>query len=343
MLRSAVLVNQIFHLWYDLFQNWVARHPSKCGRRLSQSIPPARNRGACPRFGKGVIFYIYRGGDAVIKLGCFAVLKDRDRPGQFMELERFVQFARQLRLDVIDFHLGKGFLSRDPEYLSRLKFQCLRAGLPIGYLGSGGGFVGTAQERQQRVEQAEADVDAAVLLGAPMIRLFGGHVPEGVEDREPLWGPMIACFQEVADYASARGIAVGLQNHDNRNMAATGEDVLRILRAVERENFTFILDTGQWKGSIGAHPRGQFDPAVDIYQYMAQTALHAAYVRAKIYKIDSGREEWIDYGKVLQLLKAAEFNGCMSIVFEGQGNRCSDEEAVRLATRHLRELLTSNC
>jgi len=153
---------------------------------------------------------------------------------------------------------------------------------------------------------------------------------------------MIACFQEVADYAAGRGIAVGLQNHDNRNMAATGEDVLRILRQVDRQNFTFILDTGQWKGSIGAHPRGTFDPEVDIYQYMEQTAPHATYVRAKIYRIDSGREEWIDYRKVLQILKKVDFNGCMSIVFEGQGNRCSDEEAVRLAVRHLRELLAAN-
>ncbi|MBI4531189.1 MAG: TIM barrel protein [Candidatus Latescibacteria bacterium] len=206
-------------------------------------------------------------------------------------------------------------------------------------MGSGGGFVGTEEELRQRVEEAKADVDVAVFLGAPMIRLFGGHVPEGVEDREPLWGPMIRCFQEVADYAATKGIIVGLQNHDNRNMAATGDDVLRILRETDRENFTFILDTGQWKGSIGAHPRGEFDPDVDIYRYMEQTAPYASYVRAKIYKIDSGREEWIDYKRVIKILKAVNFNGSLSIVFEGQGNRCEDAEAIRLAVKHLRELL----
>ena len=277
----------------------------------------------------------------MIKLGCFAVLQDRDNPGQFVDLERFIRFAHGLRLDVIDFHLQKGFLSREPDYLRHIKMQCLRHGLPIGYLGSGGGFVGTEAERRERVAQAKADVDVAVLMGAPMIRLFGGHVPEGVVDREPLWAPMVGCFQEVADYAAGKGVIIGLQNHDNRNLAATGDDVLRILREVDRENLTLILDTGQWKGSIGAHPRGEFDPDVDIYAYMEQTAACASYVRAKIYRIDSGREAWIDYERVLQILKGVDFNGCLSIVFEGQDNACNDEEAIRLAVWHLRALLAA--
>lgn len=275
----------------------------------------------------------------MIKLGCFAVMKDSS--GQFVEIQRFVRFAYELRLDVVDFHLRKGFLSKDPDYLRRIKILCLKYGLPIGYLGSGGHFAGTEEEVRERMTQAKVDVDVAVLLGAPMIRLFGAVVPEGVEDRAPLWEQMVRGFQEISDYAAEKGIIVGLQNHDNRNMAATGEDVLRILRETDRENFTLILDTGQWRGGIGASPRGEFDPGVDIYRYMEQTAPHASYVRAKIYRIDSGREEWIDYERVVKILKAANFNGNMSIVFEGQDNRCEDDEAIRLAARHLREVLAA--
>jgi len=278
----------------------------------------------------------------MIKLGCYAVLRDKDNPGQFVDIETFIRFAYELRLDVIDFHLRKGFLSYEPDYLRHIKILCLKHGLPIGYLGSSGGFVDTEEELRERVERAKADVDLAVFLGAPMIRLFGGHVPEDIEDREPLWEPLIRCFQEVADYAAEKGIIVGLQNHDNRNMAATGDDVLRILRETGRENFTFILDTGQWLGSIGASPRGEFDPNVDIYEYMEKTAPHASYVRAKIYKIDSGKEEWIDYERVLKILKAVNFNGNISIVFEGSNlNQCDDAEAIRLAAKHLREVIAA--
>jgi sugar phosphate isomerase/epimerase len=278
-----------------------------------------------------------------IKLGCFAVLPDKNNPGQFVDLERFARFAYELRLDVVDFHLNKAFLSKERDYLRRVKILCLKYGLPIGYLGSGGGFVGTEEELRERVDRAKADVEIAVFLGAPMIRLFGGHVPEGVADREPLWPPLIRCFQEVCDYAADKGVIVGLQNHDNRNMAATGDDVIRILRETDRENFTLILDTGQWLGSIGASPKGEFDPNVDIYGYIEQTAPYASYVRAKIYKVDSGREEWINYERVIKIMKGANFNGNMSITYEGQGlNQCDDAESITLAAKHLRELLEAH-
>ena len=68
-------------------------------------------------------------------------------------------------------------------------------------------------------------------------------------------------------------MVVGLQNHDNKSLAMTGDDVLQILGDVDRGNFTHIMDTRQWLGSISAQPRdGSFDPNVDIYKYMEQTA-----------------------------------------------------------------------
>ena len=62
-------------------------------------------------------------------------------------------------------------------------------------------------------------------------------------------------------------------------------------------------------------------------------------MRAKIYKVDTGREAWIDYKRVAQILKAAQFNGNVCIVLQNQSDLCDDTEAVRLAARHLRELL----
>ena len=103
---------------------------------------------------------------------------------------------------------------------------------------------------------------------------------------------MIESFQELAAYASARGVQLAVQNHNNGSFVMNTGQVLRILREVDRENFTFLLDTGQWQGAIGSHPRGEWDSSVDLYEdYLKPTAPHATYVRAKIYKIDSGREE----------------------------------------------------
>ena len=41
-------------------------------------------------------------------------------------------------------------------------------------------------------------IDVAAFIGAPLIRVFGGHVAPEIEDREPLCEPLISCNREVA-------------------------------------------------------------------------------------------------------------------------------------------------
>ena len=288
----------------------------------------------------------------MIKLACNSLISVED--GQSMDAEEFVELAYELRLDAVDFQLDRGLRSRDLDYLLRLKRACLNRGLPIGFLGIGGGFIGSTapphlgglgaplprEELRRRIDEAKAAVDDAAFMGAPLIRIFGGTVPEATENRDQLWSEMIASYQEVADYAAGRGVFIGLHNHPPVD-SPTGDDILRILRDTGRPNFTFILDTGRWYGSPGTAPMGVTDPDVDIYEYMEQTAPYASYVRAKIYKIDSGREEWIDYGRVMEVLRGVGFNGTMSIVYEDQGNACGPREAIALAVAHLRDAIAS--
>ncbi len=260
-------------------------------------------------------------------------MQARARPDSTLEWQ--IDFARRLGLDMIDFHLG-GF-PRDPEGMIAIKQLILRAGLPIGYLGSGGGYNGTDEEIATRVERDKKDVDAAVFLGAPLIRLMSGRPKLDDPDPESTWTRGAAGFRQVADYAAERGIFVGLQNHPPP-AAPRGEDILRMLEMVDRDNATHIMDTGQWWGSIGADPRGQFDPDVDIYEYMTQTAPHASSVRSKIYKIDTGKEIWLDHERILRILHDVGYNGALCICFEGQGNKSSYEECMKMSVAHLRDV-----
>ena len=61
-------------------------------------------------------------------------------------------------------------------------------------------------------------------------------------------------------------------------------------------------------------------------------------MRAKIYKIDSGREEWLDYDRIAAILQAVDYNGPVSVVYEDAGNNCDYREAWRLAVAHLRQV-----
>ncbi len=268
----------------------------------------------------------------MIKIGCnYLSFK-----GAETSVEDFIETCHDLRLDCVDFH-QRAFASDETAYLLGIKRKCLDMGLPIGYLGVAGGFSGDDDFQRAKIEEAKSAVDMALVLGAPLIRLFGWQTFE-TESRDPMFAALASCLREVSGYGAEKGVIVALQNHDNRNLAATGPDVLRIIRDVDHANFSFIMDTGQWRGSPGA--AGDPDPNVDIYSYMEQTLPHAGYVRCKFYKVASGREEVLDYGRVADILKAANYNGCISIVYEGREDN-DRAELIGKAAAHLRELLAN--
>ena len=259
----------------------------------------------------------------MIKIGCnFLSLKDTS-------VEDFIEIAYGLKLDCVDFHY-RAFASNDPEYLGKIKLMCLKYGLPIGYIGMSGLFVGNAAERAEHAQNCKDAIDLAAFLGSPIVRAFCAVVPEQNGDGDDPWPAMIAGYREIADYAAAKGIAVGLQNHPS-----TGEDMLKIRAETDRANFGFIMDTGQWVGSPGGY---QDDPPdVDFYEFMEQTVPHALYIRTKFYKIESGTEEWLDYERIAGIIKGADYNGCISVVYEGQHE--DRIEQVRLGAVYLRQLL----
>ncbi len=259
----------------------------------------------------------------MIKIGCnYLSLKDTS-------VEDFIQVAYDLQLDCVDFHY-RAFDSDDPHYLGKVKLMCLKYGLPIGYIGMSGLFVGNAEERGAHTQNCKDAIDRAFFLGSPIVRAFCAEIPEKNGDGDDPWPAMIAGYQEIADYAAAVGIAVGLQNHPS-----TGEQMNKIRTMTDRANFGFIMDTGQWVGSPGGYQENP--PDVDFYEFMEQTVEHALYIRTKFYKIESGTEEWLDYERIAKIIKGANYNGCISVVYEGQHE--DRVEQVRLGVKCLRELL----
>ena len=265
-----------------------------------------------------------------MKVGVYASMFGGDDPPSLETVESYIDHCADLKVESIDFLAGRGWASYEPDYLLDIKMKCLRAGLSIGYVASGGHFVGADEELEEKVAQTKKDAQMASYLGSPLIRVFCGEAPPDDEGKQK----EIACFQETCEHAAEYGVAAGLQNHP-----CTGDDILRIYDGVNRSNFTVIMDTGQWLGSPGRH-EGIGDPNHDIYHYMSQVSHLTSHVRAKFYKIDSGKEEWLDYERIIQILQSVDFNGTIGVVFEGRDiNNCDDREVIRLAVNHLRELI----
>ena len=118
-----------------------------------------------------------------MKIGLYASMFGKDDPPTLQSIESYIDHAYDLRLDLIDFRRDRGFSSEDAGYLIKTKLACIEKGLAIGYLASGGHFVGSDEDLRDKVATAKADMDIALILGAPMIRLFCGQPLTDPEER----------------------------------------------------------------------------------------------------------------------------------------------------------------
>ena len=100
--------------------------------------------------------------------------------------------------------------------------------------------------REKDVELVKKWIDVAAKLGAPVIRVFSGTVPEGYENNWKVpadW--MVECLKECVAYGAKRGVIVGVQNHGD--MLKTADETIRIIKAVDSPWIGVIVDTGNFK------------------------------------------------------------------------------------------------
>ena len=64
-----------------------------------------------------------------MKIGLYASMFGQDKPPTLESIESYIDYAYELRLDLIDFRRDRGFDSKDPCYLFETKLNCLRRGV----------------------------------------------------------------------------------------------------------------------------------------------------------------------------------------------------------------------
>ncbi len=269
----------------------------------------------------------------MMRLACLSLSY---RPG--LDDVQFVERCAQLELDGVDFNLNS-LHSLDKDHLKRIKKLCLQRGLTISCIGVSNDFGQPPQEQEMIYQKIRQGIDTAQFLGAPVVRLFAGNVRK--DGRDAVWKRVVEGLKRSAEYGEKAGVVVALQNHNHSNVAATGEDIVRLLQEVKHPWCAHMLDTGQFLGSQGASGARPEDPQKhDVYKSIEQTAPLAVYVRAKLYRIRSGKEEWLDYDRIFAILRKVTYNGFVSLVYEGWQDQ-SAEQAVPVGVKFLRSYLTA--
>jgi len=192
--------------------------------------------------------------------------------------------------------------SPSPSYLHQLQQQCFRLGLDISGTAVGNDFgVTSGKELQQQIADVKRWVDRAATLGAPIIRIFAGHVPAD-QETEQTHAQMVSAIETCCEYAGQQGIFLALENHGGPTGTVAG--LLALVKKIESPWFGVNLDTGNFHSS-------------DNYGDLEKIAPYALNVQVKVTLAGPDKKrELTDFRRVAQILRAANYRGYVVLEYE---------------------------
>jgi sugar phosphate isomerase/epimerase len=188
-------------------------------------------------------------------------------------------------------------------------------GLELAAYAVGNNFVQADKAKfQAQVDVVRRGIEMAHRLGAPVMRIFGGHAPDMPQpDAFKLAAEGIAL---VVDEAEDAGVVLAVENHGG--VPGTSEEVVELLQEIDSPWVRACVDVGNF---ITAND--------DPLEAVSRTVGYAVHVHVKDMKRieeEDGKISWqrctpgqgdIDYPTVLRLLARNNYAGSLAIEAEG--------------------------
>lgn len=193
-----------------------------------------------------------------------------------------------------------------PEYLRSLKQQCFRLGLDVSGTAVGNDFGSPdVEKRQAQVQHVKNWIEHAEILGAPVIRVFAGHVTKDTTPDEA-HRLMVSALEECCEYAGQHGVHLALENHGGPT--ATPAGLLRLVHDVKSPWFGVNLDTGNFHTE-------------DVYGDLARIAPYALNVQVKA-TISGPDKKKVpsDFNQLASICRDAGYRGYIVLEYEESGD-----------------------
>ena len=272
----------------------------------------------------------------MMRLSCLSLSYQNQFKAGKMDLPAFIRTARSLGLDGVDLHM-QHLKSFDRIYLKQLRRLCLDNGLSVPSFPVSTEFAQFPERINTEIEKCRVGMETGLFLGAPLVRVFVGSAPVG-GNAEDAFQRGVDALRRCAEIGADLGMVVALQNHSG--LTSTGDDMLRFHKAVNHPNFALVLDTGHFTGRDGPRgPKQEGHTYENYYRSLEQVAPLAPFVRVKLYQVDEqGREKFIDYKRVFDILRGIHYNGHCSLVYEGTEDELA---AIPRGARFLRQMMAA--
>ncbi|WP_242156316.1 sugar phosphate isomerase/epimerase family protein [Aestuariivivens sediminis] len=186
------------------------------------------------------------------------------------------------------------------DYITTFKNKADALGIAISGAGIRNNFASPDPKvRADGVALAKEWIVVASKLGAPVLRVFAGGIPEGYENnwKEPAcW--MIDCYNELLPTAEAFGVKIGIQNHGE--MLQTAAQCLYVLKQLNSKWADIIVDTGNFTTD-------------DPYKDIAMLVPYAINWQVKEYIDGYGGKVPIDYKKLVKIITDGGYKGIVPV------------------------------
>jgi sugar phosphate isomerase/epimerase len=203
-------------------------------------------------------------------------------------------------LDVTGYYIPTYPEVPSDEYIYELKHKAFTLGIDISGTGIRNNFASPDPAvRAADVERAKRWIIFAEKLGAPVIRLFAGPIPEGYENKwDEVAGWMIECYKECAAFGAQHGVIIGIQNHGD--MIQTAEQCIKVVKAVDSKWAGIILDTGNFKVA---------DPYADIAAVIPYTVNW----QVKESVLGNTSEVKTDFNRLIKIIRNSGYRGYIPV------------------------------
>jgi sugar phosphate isomerase/epimerase len=178
-------------------------------------------------------------------------------------------------------------------------------------------------EKEKRVQAARNHrkwIDIAAVLGCHSIRVNARgdeQDPAAMRDR------VAEGLGHLLPYAKESNISVLIENHGG--LSSDPDWLVSVMELVNDPNLGTLPDFGN------------FPSEIDRYEATEKLMSHAKAVSAKCYDFDDdGNETKIDFARIIQIVRAAGYDGYVGIEFEGE--RLSERDGI-VAAKSLLETL----
>ncbi len=218
---------------------------------------------------------------------------------------------------------------KDEVEINKINSLLKKYGMEVAAYSVGNDFVSKSEEeRLKQIEDVKKGIDTACRFNTKLLRVFSGNKKDGISfDEAEKW--IVDSFKEVAKYAEEKGVTMVLENHGL--FAGKASQVKGLIDKVGSKYLKANADVGNFF-MVNENPLESVKTLKDYIGFVHFKDFKEVSENEEGYVSDNGTKYQgivlgkgeVPMGKVVDLLFQNEYDGFLSIEYEGIGDPVSE-------------------